>query len=93
MARRSQPQRLEIWMNGIPVGHWERARDGDHVSYFGACIEDEQGRPLSLSMPCTPGNQPYRGDVVSAFFDNLLPDSDAIRRRLAQRHRMGSINT
>lgn len=92
MARRSQTQRLDIWMNGLPVGHWEKTREGDRLSYLGEWIEDEQGRPLSLSMPFTPGNQPYRGDVVSAFFDNLLPDSDAIRRRLAQRHRTGGTN-
>jgi serine/threonine-protein kinase HipA len=92
MARRSQTQRLDIWMNGIPVGYWEKARNADRLSYLDAWIGDEQGRPLSLSMPFTPGNQPYRGDVVSAFFDNLLPDSDAIRRRLAQRHRTGSTN-
>jgi serine/threonine-protein kinase HipA len=90
MARRSQTQRLDIWMNGLPVGYWEKAREGDRLSYRDEWIEDEQGRPLSLSMPFTPGNLPYRGDVVSAFFDNLLPDSDAIRRRLAQRHRTGS---
>jgi serine/threonine-protein kinase HipA len=76
-------------MNGLPVGSWEKAREGDRLSYLSEWIEDEQGRPLSLSMPFTPGNQPYRGEVVSAFFDNLLPDSDAIRRRLAQRHRTG----
>jgi serine/threonine-protein kinase HipA len=92
MARRPQTQRLDIWMNGLPVGYWEKSREGDRLSYLGEWIEDEQGRPLSLSMPFTPGNQPYRGDVVSAFFDNLLPDSDAIRRRLAQRHRTGSTN-
>ncbi|MFL9888052.1 type II toxin-antitoxin system HipA family toxin [Paraburkholderia agricolaris] len=92
MARRSQTQRLNIWMNGLPVGYWEKARDGDRLSYLDEWIEDEQGRPLSLSMPFTPGNQPYRGDVVNAFFDNLLPDSDTIRRRLAQRHRTDSTN-
>lgn len=73
-------------MNGIPVGYWEQARDGERLQYFDAWLEDEQGRPLSLSLPFTPGNQPYRGSAVSAFFDNLLPDSEGIRRRLAQRH-------
>lgn len=72
MARRSQTQRLNIWMNGLPVGYWEKARDGDRLSYFDEWLGDEQGRPLSLSMPFTPGNQTYRGDVVNAFFDNLL---------------------
>ncbi|MFC5472822.1 type II toxin-antitoxin system HipA family toxin [Paraherbaspirillum soli] len=91
MGRRSMTQRLNIWMNGIPVGYWEQARDGERLAYFTEWLDDEQGRPLSLSLPFTPGNQPYRGASVSAFFDNLLPDSDSIRRRLAQRHQTGSI--
>lgn len=43
-------------------------------------------RPLSLSLPFTPGNRPHRGTAVSAYFDNLLPDSPAIRQRLAARY-------
>lgn len=90
MGRRSHTQRLNIWMNGIPAGYWERAGGQERLAYFDEWIAHEQGRPLSLSLPFTPGNQPWRGEVVSAYFDNLLPDSDAIRRRLAQRHRTGS---
>jgi serine/threonine-protein kinase HipA len=36
-------------------------------------------------MPFVPGNVPHRGTAVANFFDNLLPDSDAIRRRLRSR--------
>jgi serine/threonine-protein kinase HipA len=91
MARHALTQRLNLWMNGIPVGYWEKNRDAERLCYFDEWIYAEQARPLSLSLPFTPGNQPYRGDAVTAFFDNLLPDSDAIRRRLAQRHQTGSI--
>nr|WP_310118569.1 type II toxin-antitoxin system HipA family toxin [Paraburkholderia terricola] len=35
------------------------------------------------------GNQPYRGKLVSDYFDNLLPDSRAIRERIATRYRTG----
>ena len=90
MGRRALAQHLNVWMNGIPVGRWDKSRDGERFSYFGTWIEDEQGRPLSLSLPFTPGNQVYRGPVVTAFFDNLLPDSEFIRRRLAQRYQTGS---
>jgi len=34
MARRSQTQRLNIWMNGLPVGYWEKARNNNHLNYF-----------------------------------------------------------
>ncbi|SKC91981.1 type II toxin-antitoxin system HipA family toxin [Paraburkholderia hospita] len=90
MGRRSQTQRLDLWMNGLAVGYWEKSSGSERLVYFDDWIADEQGRPLSLSLPFTPGNQPYRGAVVSAFFDNLLPDSEPIRRRMAQRYRTGS---
>jgi serine/threonine-protein kinase HipA len=28
MARRTQTQRLDIWMNGLPVGYWEKHGKG-----------------------------------------------------------------
>ncbi len=79
-------------MNGIPVGYWESARQGERLGYFDAWLTDEQSRPLSLSLPFLPGNAPYQGDVVTDYFDNLLPGSDTIRRRLAQRHQTGGID-
>ncbi|MDG0024641.1 type II toxin-antitoxin system HipA family toxin [Trinickia sp. Y13] len=89
MGRRTHMKSLALWMNGLPVGTWEITRDGEKLTYFESWVEDEQGRPLSLSLPFTPGNQSYRGQVVSAFFDNLLPDSKTIRERIAIRHRTG----
>ena len=41
------------------------------------------GRPLSLSLPLASGG--LKGAVVDSYFDNLLPDSRAIRERLATR--------
>lgn len=90
MGRRSHRQRLQIWMNGIPAGIWERAQ-AESLTYFEEWTQDELGRPLSLSLPFRPGNAPYKGSIVTDFFDNLLPDSDAIRRRLAQRYRTGGV--
>ena len=89
MGRRAKTKRLYIWMNGIPAGYWETTRQGERLTYFDAWLTDEQTRPLSLSLPFVPGNAPYQGQVVTDYFDNLLPDSDAIRRRLARRHQTG----
>ncbi|MCE5182380.1 MAG: type II toxin-antitoxin system HipA family toxin [Betaproteobacteria bacterium] len=89
MGHRAKAQKLNIWMNGIPVGYWETARQGERLGYFDEWLADEQSRPLSLSLPFLPGNAPYQGQVVTDYFDNLLPDNDAIRRRLAQRHQTG----
>lgn len=92
MGRRSHTQRLNIWMNGIPVGYWESTRQGERFGYFDDWLADEQARPISLSLPFLPGNAPYQGPLVTDYFDNLLPDNDAIRRRLAQRHQAAGID-
>jgi serine/threonine-protein kinase HipA len=47
---------------------------------------------LSLPLPLV-GNEPLRGERIEHFFDNLLPDSGAIRRRLARRYSLGSEDT
>ncbi|MBY0240640.1 MAG: type II toxin-antitoxin system HipA family toxin [Burkholderiaceae bacterium] len=90
MARRTTQNSLNVWLNGTPVGRWSITRHTSTFTYFEAWLEDELRRPLSLSMPFTAGNQPYSGDVVTNYFDNLLPDSEPIRRRLAQRYSTGS---
>lgn len=90
MARSTHPNRLNLWMNGLQVGHWEGTRGGERLVYHDDWIDDPQGRPLSLSLPFTPGNQPYRGQIVADYFDNLLPDSEPIRRRIATRYKTGS---
>lgn len=87
MGRRPIRRRLGVWMNGWLTGTWERGTDGESFAYDADWMESSQGRPLSLSLPFRSDAAPYRGGVVTDYFDNLLPDSDAIRRRLAQRHR------
>ncbi|HDL8336312.1 TPA: type II toxin-antitoxin system HipA family toxin [Yersinia enterocolitica] len=90
MARRIQ--RLNIWMNGQHVGYWEKNRGEESLTYAQEWLANEQGRPLSLSLPFTANNQVYRGNIVRDYFDNLLPDSDDIRRRLATKYHADSIN-
>ena len=82
MAKR-KISHLNIWMNGIFVGQWLRKSGTEELSYAQTWVDSEEGRPLSLSLPFTPGNQKLRGDSVKFYFDNLLPDSESIRNRLA----------
>lgn len=89
MARRTQTNRLNLWMNGLPVGYWESTRGAETLVYRDEWLDDPQGRPLSLSLPFTPGNQPWRGRLVADYFDNLLPDTEPIRRRIATRYQTG----
>lgn len=78
-------------MNGTFVGTWSlRPYVGEIMQYDDRWVSSEQGRPLSLSLPFTPGNQPHRGDAVRAWFENLLPDSKDIRERVARRFQTGS---
>ena len=93
MGRRSHTRMLALWMNGARVGTWSLAPNApDTLQYDQAWTQSEQGRPLSLSLPFTPGNAPHRGDKVRAYFENLLPDSRDIRERLARRFRTHSTN-
>ncbi len=64
------------------------------LRYEDTWLASPAARPLSLSLPLPlVGNEPLRGKRVEHFFDNLLPDSGAIRKRLAQRHASGSEDT
>jgi serine/threonine-protein kinase HipA len=74
---------LVVWMNGARVGVWAQPRSGSpSFQYDPAWVSSEAARVLSLSLPFAPGNAPHRGETVTHFFDNLLPDSDGIRARL-----------
>lgn len=81
---------LHVWMNGLHVGAWSTLRTGTPVfRYAESWARADEGRALSLSLPLTASLE-HRGDVVTHYFDNLLPDSAAIRRRLRSRFRARS---
>jgi serine/threonine-protein kinase HipA len=78
---------LNVWMNGILVGNWSYLRSKTSVfQYKPSWMESAASRPLSLSMPMTAGNSEHRGQVVDNYFDNLLPDNEAIRQRIRTRY-------
>lgn len=95
MGRRLKSQTLSIWANGELVGYWTpSSRRATELQYADSWLSSRSARPLSLSLPLPlVGNEPLRGERVDNFFANLLPDSDAIRKRLAQRYAAGSDNT
>lgn len=83
---------LAVWINGIRAATWSRTTQGvETFAYDPAWLDDPVGRPLSLTLPFTPGNALHRGAAVGAWFDNLLPDSLPIRRRIARRFGTGSV--
>jgi serine/threonine-protein kinase HipA len=84
---------LHVWMNGDLVGVWFTAPGKPHVfRYEASWVASAHGRALSLSIPITPGAHEVRGAAVENYFDNLLPDSDAIRKRLQTRFKTRGVD-
>jgi serine/threonine-protein kinase HipA len=91
MGRPTHARSLSVWSNGERVGTWTIPTRGDsQLLYDRAWRESAVGRPLSLSLPYT-GDMPLRGTIVRDYFDNLLPDSEPIRKRLASHYKLASI--
>lgn len=94
MPRRSKSRNLAVWMNGDKVGMWSINAQGRHeFRYEQAWINTRGARPISISMPLQPPNSPYRGPLVESYFENLLPDSIDIRRRIQSRFGTASTST
>ncbi len=85
MARARKSARLSVALNGRPVGVLDRAANGAiSFVYDKEWLADERRAiPVSLSLPLR--QERYSGAEVSAFFDNLLPDNDQIRRKVAEK--------
>ncbi len=86
MARPSRARALSVWANGLHVGRWFVPATGPmELSYDPAWVASAEGRPLSLSLPMNLDGVALKGDKIGFFFDNLLPDAEAIRRRVRTR--------
>ena len=91
MPRQRKTRHLAVWMNAERIGTWTLGSNNSHAfAYEESWLVSPASRPLSLSMPLQPAAIPYRDDVVESFFDNLLPDSREIRRRIQARFHTAS---
>ena len=91
MGRRSHSRTLTLWANGELVGRWTLTARGDmELHYDAGWMASPRGRPISLSLPFSLHNEPLTGPHVAHYFEGLLPDSDTLRRRVAERFRTGS---
>jgi serine/threonine-protein kinase HipA len=78
-------------MNAERVGTWSLpARGPQTFTYAETWLHSSQFRPLSLSLPAGLGPPALSGIAVESWFDNLLPESDAIRRRAQARFQAAS---
>jgi serine/threonine-protein kinase HipA len=84
MARRPRHAPLRVLLNNRLVGRLSKAATGAiEFRYDPAWLAWDHTLPVSLSLPLR--EDAFRGDTVTAVFDNLLPDSDALRRRVAEK--------
>ncbi|MEZ0018225.1 type II toxin-antitoxin system HipA family toxin [Sinorhizobium fredii] len=84
MPRRRQHEPMRVLLNNRLVGHLNKATSGAiSFQYDATWLEWEHTLPISLSLPLR--DDAYRGEAVIAVFDNLLPDSEALRRRVAEK--------
>jgi len=91
MGRPTRARALAVWMNGERVGTWSLpAGRPQQFTYAESWLLSNQFRPLSLSLPAGVGGSTLSGEAVESWFDNLLPDSDAIRRRAQIRFQAAS---
>lgn len=85
---------LNVWMNGLLVGIWEQNKLGlGSFQYDTDWITSEFSRPLSNSLPINANQATIKGKVVTNYFDNLLPDSPDIRKRIQSKYKTKSAGT
>lgn len=84
MGRRPAYAPLRVYLNNRRVGTLTREASGAiGFSYDEGWLAWDHAMPVSLSMPLR--ETPYRGEAVFAVFENLLPDSDTLRRLVAEK--------
>ncbi|MEI7808002.1 MAG: HipA N-terminal domain-containing protein, partial [Verrucomicrobiota bacterium] len=84
MPRSRQHLPLLVLLNNRPVGRLEKESSGAiHFRYDEHWLAKGDAVPASLSLPLR--EDAYRGERVAAVFENLLPDSEMLRRRIAEK--------
>ncbi|WP_395017716.1 type II toxin-antitoxin system HipA family toxin [Dongia sp.] len=84
MPRHPRHAPLRVCLNNRLVGHLHKALNGAiEFRYDPRWLDWEHALPVSLSLPLR--DDAFRGETVAAVFDNLLPDSEALRRRVAEK--------
>ena len=84
MPRKRRHTPLRVFINNRPVGLLAREAGGAiEFRYAESWLARENAFPVSLSLPLR--EDAYRGEPVVAVFENLLPDSEALRRRVAEK--------
>lgn len=84
MPRRKSYVPLRVHLNNRLVGRLLKERSGAvSFQYDESWLGWQHALPVSLSLPLR--ETAYRGEPVAAVLENLLPDSDTLRRRVAEK--------
>ena len=83
MGRKSHTRTLYCSMNGFPVGKLYLKKGRMSFEYAREWLAVDGARAISLSLPMQSAE--IADDAVDAYFDNLLPDSAAIREHIKDR--------
>ena len=91
MARKRTRIPLNVYLNARLVGQLRRETSGAiDFQYEPTWLTWGHSFPVSNSLPLREDR--YVGEPVIAVFDNLLPDNDEIRRRVAARTEASGID-
>ena len=84
MPRKPSHTPLRVLLNNRLVGRLLKATSGAiSFQYDESWLSWSSNFPISMSLPLR--EDAFKGDRVMAVFENLLPDSDDLRRRVAER--------
>ncbi len=90
MARSRRHAPLHVLLNNRFVGQLKKsANETIDFQYDTSWLSWEYALPISLSLPLR--EDAFRGNRVTAVFENLLPDADTLRRRVAEK--VGAVGT
>ncbi|WP_171239232.1 type II toxin-antitoxin system HipA family toxin [Ruegeria sp. HKCCA5491] len=88
MAKHGRSSTMQVRLNGRLVGTLRLAGSGAiSFAYDPDWLSWEHAMPISLSLPLR--EEAHQGGAVIAYMENLLPDNQAIRERVAARVRAG----
>jgi serine/threonine-protein kinase HipA len=88
MAKRGRSGTMQVLLNGRLVGVLRLAGSGAiNFTYDPDWLSWEHAMPISVSLPLR--EETHQGGPVIAYLENLLPDNQTIRERVAARVRAG----
>lgn len=80
MGRKEKSKTLHVYLNTAPIGELKKSSTGE-ISFKYEQEWLQVGFAISQSMPLQ--EEAYKGEIVSRYFENLLPDNDDIKKIVA----------